>query len=316
MPACVDGEGSSALQHVFLRLVCLSSSVLFLMSSLACPHWSLLARQVSCHLTTLRDPISRLIPSLYASAIPVVREMAEAFAVVGFAAALLQFVDFGTKVIRRLHELENQSADNASLFRGIYHRLPLTLDLVKKIMLQMEAGLIGDKTKEAMYPVIQSCIAQAEGLNKLLQKVLPGQGDNSWIRGKKAIYSVLSESEIERIDAGLKSNFELLIQAGTFQAINRQESSQTISFAPVFAPTFALSPAIQLALAQQEHSPATAPTVPWQESDQKGPPAQTVFMVPFSRDSNFLGRQDVLQAISDAFDESQFVTLAGLGGIG
>lgn len=235
--------------------------------------------------------------------------MAEAFAVIGLAAALIQFIDFGTKVIRHLHEFEDQFADNASLFRGIRHRLPLTLDLVKKIMLQMEAGLINDKTKEAMQPVVQSCIVQAGELDKLLTKVLPSPKDNSWTRGKKAIYSVSAESEIERIDASLKSNFELLIQAGTFQALNRQETSQPICFAP----TFTLSPTFQVALAQQEHNPATLLR---QETDQKSSLAQAVFMVPFARDPSFLGRQDALQSISAAFDKSRIVTISGLGGIG
>lgn len=239
--------------------------------------------------------------------------MAEAIAVIGFAAALLQFVDFGTKVIRRLHEFEDQSADNVSRIKGIRHRLPLTLDLVKKIQLQMDAGLINDKIKEAMYPVVQSCMAQAGELDELLTKVSPGPKDTPWIRGKKAIYSVSAESEIERIDAGLKSNFELLIQAGTIQGLNRLESSQPTTFAPTFAPIFNLSPAFQVALPQQEHNPAT---LPWQESNQKTSPAQAVFMVPFSRDPNFLGRQDVLQSISDTFNNSRFVTISGLGGMG
>lgn len=235
--------------------------------------------------------------------------MAEAFAIIGLASALLQFIDFGTKVIRRVRELEDQVADSISLFRGVRNRLPLMLDLVKKIMLQMEAGLVSDKSKETMYPVVHNCIAQAEELDKLLHKVLPSPKDSSWTRGKKAIYGVLSESEIERVDTGLKSNFELLMQAGTFQAIRTQEGSHSISFAP----TFTLSPTVQVTLNQQEERHQS---LPWEKIDKISDTAQAFFMVPFLRDPNFLGRHDILFKISDAFQKSQFVTLSGLGGIG
>ena len=163
--------------------------------------------------------------------------MAEALAIVGLAAALLQFVDFGTKVIRRLRQLEDQATESTACLKSVRNRLPLMLDLVKKMMLQMEAGLVSDESKEVMYPVVKNCISQAEELDKLFNKSVAQPKDNSWIRGKKAICSVWNDAEIERIDAGLKNNFELLVQAGTFQAIKGSGGTNSISNAPTFAPT-------------------------------------------------------------------------------
>ena len=233
--------------------------------------------------------------------------MAEAFAIIGLAAALLQFVDFGTKVVRRLRQLEDQAAESTACLKSVRNRLPLMLDLVKKIMLQMEAGLVSDRSKEVMYPVVQNCISQAQELDKLFNRSLPQPQDNSWIRGKKAICSVWNESEIERIDAGLKTNFELLVQAGTFQAITRSGGPSSISFAPTFAPT------VQVTLEQQE---TRRRSMPWEESEKRAHGTQAVFMVPFPRDDNFLGRQDTINLLSETFKKCHSITLFGLGGIG
>ena len=235
--------------------------------------------------------------------------MAEALAFVGFAAALLQLVEFGTKVVRRLREIEDHTLEGSAYFKGLRIRFPLMLDLVRKIMLQMDAGLVSDRSKEIMYPVVQNCITQAQQLDKLISRSLPLPKDNSWMRGKKAAYGVWSESEIERIDASLKSDLELLMQAGTFQKVNRSEHSEAVSFAP----TFSISPNIQLTLLQQQSQSAP---LPWEEPERQVHATQSIFMVPFSRDSSFLGRQDVIDVVSEKFKKCQSVTLSGLGGIG
>jgi hypothetical protein len=160
--------------------------------------------------------------------------MAESLAIIGLASALLQLVDFGTKVISRLRQFEEQATDGVACLKGVRNRLPLMLDLVKRILLQMEAGLVSDNSKEIMYPIVQNCITQAEELDKLFNRSLPAPKDSSWVRGKKAFYGVWSESEIERIDKGLKANFELLMQAGTFQAASHWDDSHAMLFAPTF----------------------------------------------------------------------------------
>ncbi|KAL9624395.1 MAG: hypothetical protein Q9160_001357 [Pyrenula sp. 1 TL-2023] len=235
--------------------------------------------------------------------------MAEAFAVVGFASALLHLVDFGTKVIRRLREVEDYTVEGAAYFKSVRTRFPLILDLVKKIMLQMEAGIISDKSQEVMHPIVNSCIAQAQNLDKMISRSLPLSTDNFWIRGKKVVHGVWSESEIQRIDAALKSDFELLVQACTFQKSQWTGHSNAISFAP----TFSISPSVQVTLAQQQNQ---LPSMPWEEPERQVHAPQAVFMVPFSRDPNFLGRQDVIKEVSEKFQKCLSVTLSGLGGIG
>ena len=52
--------------------------------------------------------------------------MAEALAVVGLVSSIVQFVDFGTKIIRRLEEFTSNAGDVPKTFRSIQAQLPLS----------------------------------------------------------------------------------------------------------------------------------------------------------------------------------------------
>lgn len=230
--------------------------------------------------------------------------MAETFAIIGLVAALSQFVEFGSKVVRQLRRLEVDVAESPVVFRNVRNRLPLMLDLVKKIMLQMDAGLVSGSSQEVMLPVIRSCVSQAAQLDDLVTKALPQSKESSWMRGKKAVMGVLAEPEVERIDAALKANFDLLVQAGTFQSINRLDRPESV----------ALSSTFNLTLLQQQNH---ATQQPWSELQRnQSTPTQLVFMVPFQRDMNFLGRQTVLDVIDRKFEAQRCIALSGLGVLG
>ncbi|KAL8731194.1 MAG: hypothetical protein Q9166_003601 [cf. Caloplaca sp. 2 TL-2023] len=90
------------------------------------------------------------------------------------------------------------------------------------------------------------------------------------------------------------------MQAGKFQKTSHSEDFNSTSFAP----TLTLSPTVQVTLAQQESQSAQ---LPWEEAEKQVNTTQSVFMVPFTRDANFLGK---------TFQMCHSVTLSGLGGIG
>ena len=105
--------------------------------------------------------------------------MTEALIFVGFAVTLLQLIKFGTKIVRRLREIEDHTLEDSVYFKGLRIRFLLILDLVKKIMLQMDVDLVSDRSKEIMYSVVQNCITQAQQLDKLISRSLSLPKDNS-----------------------------------------------------------------------------------------------------------------------------------------
>jgi hypothetical protein len=78
--------------------------------------------------------------------------MAEALAMIGLVSAIVQFVDFGTKVVTRFHNFQEEVANAPRVFQDVRTRLPLMLDLVEKIHIQTDAGHIDTASQAVMLP--------------------------------------------------------------------------------------------------------------------------------------------------------------------
>ena len=139
--------------------------------------------------------------------------MAEALAVIGLVSSIVEFVEFGPKVLTRLYQFSNGVVEGPDVLRDVADRLPLMIDLMRKVQSQVEHGKVVDSSQQAFLPVIQSCAFQVNVLDELLTKALPAPKDSSFKRGRKALLSIVRESEIEKIDAVLKMNFSIILQA-------------------------------------------------------------------------------------------------------
>lgn len=245
--------------------------------------------------------------------------MAEAAAAIGLASALISFVDFSARVIRQLRRLDEDVNDCPLVFQGIRTRLPLMIDLVKKIMLQMDAGLVDKTAQGHMLPIIKSCEQQAQHLDAIVEKAMPSQTDSAWRRGKKAVISVMQEHEVDRLDKGLKQNFDLLLQAGTFQSVQRldEKGPNHTNASFTMNPVFNVNVSVDEMTAMRRRSSALEQLPMYAERTRKASqPNQPLFTVPFSRDANFLGRGSFIRDITKKFETQRYVSMAGLGGIG
>ncbi|MCJ1252082.1 hypothetical protein MMC30_009320 [Trapelia coarctata] len=190
-------------------------------------------------------------------------------AAIGLASAIIQFVDFGTKVLHRFYEFQKRAGEVPAVFHNLQLRLPLYLDSIKRIKAQVDDGEVHEDTQQALRPIVQNCFEQIEQLNDVLTKVSPAIGDSSWRRGTKALLSIGQESHIKEIEEALANNIPLL----TLNQVARSATeSKKVSAA--------------------------------------------VFMVPFERDSRFVGRRTVLDEVELKFRNQRRVALAGLGGVG
>ena len=244
--------------------------------------------------------------------------MAEALVAIGLASAVISFIDFGSRVVRQLRQLEQDTAVQPKVFQGIRTRLPLMLDLVKKIQLQLDAGMVDKSTQEHMLPIIKNCEQHTQQLEEQLRKALPNPEDSAWKRGRKALSGVLQEGEIDKIDKTLKQNFDLLLQAGTFQSVSRLDDQGKEHRG---SPSFTMNPVfhvnVNLDDAMRRRSSANETLPPYNELKRKeSAPGGSAFTVPFARDINFLGRQTTIDEITKKFETQRIVSLAGLGGIG
>ena len=206
--------------------------------------------------------------------------MAE-LAAIGLASSIIQFVDFGIKVVVRLHEFESaiNSGQDPKPYRDIRIELPLLIDTLRQTQEQAERGQIDDQRAKSLLPVIQGCYDQVRQLDQMLQ-VLPTAQESTWRRSIKVISSIRKDKKFSEIVQTLKEYVQFLTyhQAAT--------------------------------------GPASPPAYEVPRSLYVETTVDPVFLVPFERDRNFVGRSDLISEIDEKFGKCRRVALSGIGGVG
>ena len=137
--------------------------------------------------------------------------MAEALAIVGIVASIVQLVDFGSKVLHRLTEFQSSVEDVPESFRHIKAKLPLLFHTLQQAKEAIEAGSVRDDTKDVLLPAIEGCWEQIKSLDEVLLKTLPKLGDSWTKRSKKAIWmSLRYASKVEKITAIVRDYIQIL----------------------------------------------------------------------------------------------------------
>jgi hypothetical protein len=136
--------------------------------------------------------------------------MAEAVAIVGVVASIVQLVDFGSKVLRRLNEFQSSAGEIPKTFQHVKAQLPVLLDTLGQTKTAMETGPIRDETKKAILPSIDGCRTQIESLDKLITKVLPLASDSWAERSRKSISSLRQDAKVKKIRTDLQGYIQTL----------------------------------------------------------------------------------------------------------
>lgn len=212
--------------------------------------------------------------------------MAEALAAVGLASAIVQFIDFGTKIVTRLSDFSAEVEELPKTFRQIRVQLPLILLTLQQTKDQADARQINEETAEALKAVIVECTATVQQLDEILTKALPNDKDSSWQKYRKALSSLAQDKRIARLQASIERHIPILTYNQTV-VISRSSKD------------FPIRPAAQ-----------TSNTNPSQLNQKP------CFMVRFEQDPNFVGREDELREIEERFKEQHRVVLSGIGGVG
>lgn len=197
----------------------------------------------------------------------------------GLASAIITFIDFGTKVTMRIKEL-SEAGDIPEIFRDIKSRLPLIIDIIKHT--QSGTDNLSPEAQAAYTEVVKQSFKQVSHLDEILKKVTISKGESLLKKTVKAGMSIVEEGRVQRIAAGLKDNVQLL----TSLNVTTEERER---------PTVRRWP--------------TEPLPSYND-------AVGVFLLPFSRDERFIGRNDPLNSIASDFKSQTRVAIAGIGGVG
>ncbi len=210
--------------------------------------------------------------------------MAEALAIVGLVSAIVQFVEFGSKVVERLNEFSSDIHEAPKSFQAISVQLPLLIDTLNRTQRQAIAGHMSDATAVALKSLIDACLNEIKVLQIILDKTLPPQKSSSWQRRLLALKSLTHDKDVDRSITKLESHIRLL----TFY-------QNTCNSEELFI----------LRVSPQANKPASLQ------------PHKPIFMVPFDRDETFVGRRDILASIDQKVNASRRrAVLTGIGGVG
>src|ERR1700760_1703086 len=121
--------------------------------------------------------------------------MAEAFAVIGIVANIVQLADFGAKVLERLNEFQSRSQEIPKPFRDVKIELPILLQTLKETKLAIQHRNVDEETTKALLLVVNGCQDQITLLDDLLKKVLPNQTDSWTKKTGKALLSFRQDSK-------------------------------------------------------------------------------------------------------------------------
>ena len=198
----------------------------------------------------------------------------------GLASAIITFLDVGTKIVMRMKEL-SETGSIPEVFRDIKTRLPLIISVV--VSMRHGTKTLAPEDESAFEEVIRQCFEQVSQLDEILKKVIVSKGDSRLKKTVRAGISVLEEGRVHRIASSLKDNVQLLLFFNVTTAEKERPKAERRR------PTEGLP---------SYHS------------------AIGVFLVPFSRDEQFVGRESSLQSIAFSFRTQNRVAISGIGGVG
>jgi len=136
--------------------------------------------------------------------------MAEALVVVGVVANIVQLVDFGSKVLRRLNDFQSSLGEIPKTFKHVKDELPILLETLNQTKDTVEKGTIKEETKKALLLVVNGCQTQITLLDNLISRSLPQKGDSWRKKTGKAIVSLRQDATVNKITATLRTHIQSL----------------------------------------------------------------------------------------------------------
>ncbi|CZR66589.1 related to kinesin light chain [Phialocephala subalpina] len=116
--------------------------------------------------------------------------MAEALAVIGSIASIVQLLEFGGKVLGRLKEFHSKRVEIPQCFRHIEIELPVLLDALAQTKTAIETGSVSAETEDALLPAIKACRRLVRKLHSILARLVTLKSD-SWSRKTRKTFSSL-----------------------------------------------------------------------------------------------------------------------------
>ncbi|KAL8870461.1 MAG: hypothetical protein Q9174_003506 [Haloplaca sp. 1 TL-2023] len=227
---------------------------------------------------------------------------AEALAAVGLASNVLQFVEFTTLLCERIHDYSSATSGLPKELAQQASQLNTLLTIFRDLAQRPDGQRFADD-------IIKQCHAQAQELSDVFENLRVGAAKGRWGTAKTAFKSLKRTQQIEKLQSKLDRLVEILGLQLQVEAKHTAEKTGADVSDVLKLQSRQLEALQSLQISNDTHNP---PSDPPQESEP-------VWIVPLSRNTGFLGREDIFEQLESQLersDSSRTAVLYGLGGIG
>ena len=129
---------------------------------------------------------------------------------IGLASSIIQFVDFGLKVAKRLDEL-NSSGNVPKSLQSISTQLPLLLNALGRIKSDSQIKNLDFDTKCILRGMISGCRGQIVEVETMIDEISRMPGDSFKVKMKKVFTSLKYDEKVREIERNLQTYISVLI---------------------------------------------------------------------------------------------------------
>ncbi|MCJ1376569.1 hypothetical protein MMC20_007812 [Loxospora ochrophaea] len=131
---------------------------------------------------------------------------------IGVAAAVVQFLDVGMKITKRLSEYNRASPKEVpKSLQSINTQLPLLLNALSRVKTDVEVEKIDVNTRCILRGVVSGCMGLVEEVESIMNKVAYVPGESFGVKLRKVLTSMAKEEKIWAIDKSLQTYISVLI---------------------------------------------------------------------------------------------------------
>lgn len=131
---------------------------------------------------------------------------------IGLASAVVQFIDFGLKVAKRLEEFNSkQPGDVPKSLQNIAAQLPLLLNALGRIKFDAQVKNLDFDTKCILRGMISGCNAQIVEIEKMIDEISKTPGDSFKIKIRKVFTSLKYDEKVREIEKNLQTYVSVLV---------------------------------------------------------------------------------------------------------
>lgn len=130
---------------------------------------------------------------------------AEAVFVVSLISNIISIIE----AIKTVYDAARDAKGQPEAFRQVAARLPLVLEVLHSA--EEKAQALDEAAQEQLEPIIESCKAKAENLNKIFQKVIRKDDDKWYDRYKRALSTSGKANKVECLMEGILKDIQVLV---------------------------------------------------------------------------------------------------------